>query len=87
MVGFLLGVSRWCQVMPSQPNETPLVHILDDDASMRDALVDLFDSVKLETRTYATAHDFLTSALKDRPGCIVLDIRLPDMNGDRKSVV
>ena len=39
------------------------------------------NSVKLETRTYATAQDFMASALQDRPGCIVLDIRLPDMNG------
>ena len=55
--------------------------MVDDDASMRDALENLFDSVKLETRTYASAHDFLASKLTDRPGCIVLDIRLPDMNG------
>ncbi|MGA7816126.1 response regulator transcription factor [Caballeronia sp.] len=57
------------------------MRIVDDDASMRDALEGLLDSVKLETRTYATAQDFMASALQDRPGCIVLDIRLPDMNG------
>jgi FixJ family two-component response regulator len=67
--------------MLCQPNERPLVRVVDDDASMRDALEGLFDSVKLETRTYATARDFLASELADRPGCIVLDIRLPDMNG------
>lgn len=48
---------------------------------MRDALEYLLASVKLETRTYAMARDFLASKLTDRPGCIVLDIRLPDMNG------
>ncbi|MBR0822440.1 response regulator transcription factor [Bradyrhizobium liaoningense] len=63
------------------PNERPLVHVVDDDASMRDALESLLESLKLETRTYATARDFLASTLTDRPGCIVLDIRLPDMNG------
>jgi FixJ family two-component response regulator len=67
--------------MPSQPNESPLVYVIDDDASIRDALESMLDSVKLETRTYATAHDFLATKLADRPGCIVLDIRLPDMNG------
>jgi len=67
--------------MPSESNEHPLVHILDDDASMRAALEGLFDSVGLETRTYATAGDFLSADLSDRPGCIVLDVRLPDMNG------
>lgn len=57
------------------------MHVVDDDASMRDALESLLESLKLETRTYATARDFLASTLTDRPGCIVLDIRLPDMNG------
>lgn len=67
--------------MPSQQSEAPLVHVVDDDASMCEALENLFDSVKLETRTYGTAKDFLASKLVERPGCIVLDIRLPDMNG------
>jgi FixJ family two-component response regulator len=67
--------------MPYQPDERPLVHVVDDDVSMRDALENVFDSVKLETRTYATANDFLSARLVDRPGCIVVDIRLPDMNG------
>jgi FixJ family two-component response regulator len=62
-------------------NERPLIHVVDDDASVRDALESLFDSVKLLTKTYPKAGDFLSSKLTDRPGCIVLDIRLPDMNG------
>jgi FixJ family two-component response regulator len=67
--------------MPVQPIERPVVHVLDDDAWVRDSLVSLFDSIKLETKTYATARDFQISKLPDKPGCIVLDIRLPDMNG------
>ena len=63
------------------PNEKPLVHVVDDDASMRSALESLFDSVGLQTETYPTAKDFLSAALTDRLGCIVLDVRLPDMNG------
>jgi FixJ family two-component response regulator len=62
-------------------NEKPLVHVVDDDASMRSALEGLFDSVGLQTQTYATADDFLSASHSDRPGCIVLDVRLPDMNG------
>jgi FixJ family two-component response regulator len=62
-------------------NDKPLVHVVDDDASMRGALEGLFDSVGLQTQTYATARDFLAADLSDRPGCIVLDVRLPDMNG------
>jgi FixJ family two-component response regulator len=55
--------------------------VVDDDASMRGALEGLFETVGLETQTYAAARDFLARSLADRPGCIVLDIRLPDMNG------
>jgi FixJ family two-component response regulator len=68
-------------VMPSQTNERAIVHIVDDDASMRGALEGLFDSVGLETQTYAAAREFLATSISDRPGCIVIDIRLPDMNG------
>jgi FixJ family two-component response regulator len=67
--------------MPSEKNERAIVHVVDDDASMRGALENLFDSVGLGTQTYAAAGDFLATSLADRPGCIVIDIRLPDMNG------
>jgi FixJ family two-component response regulator len=67
--------------MPSQKNERAIVHVVDDDASMRGALESLFDSVGLGTQTYAAAGDFLATSLADRPGCVVIDIRLPDMNG------
>jgi FixJ family two-component response regulator len=67
--------------MPFETKERAVVHVVDDDASMRSALENLFDTVELETRTYAAARDFLAASLPDRPGCIVIDIRLPDMNG------
>jgi FixJ family two-component response regulator len=69
------------RAMPSQTNERAIVHVVDDDASMRGALEGLFDSVGLETQTYAAAREFLATSISDRPGCIVIDIRLPDMNG------
>jgi FixJ family two-component response regulator len=67
--------------MPLQSDQKAIVHVVDDDPSMREALQDLFLSIGLETRTYATARDFLAAALADAPGCLVIDIRLPDMNG------
>src|ERR1700721_2304569 len=67
--------------MPPHPNEKVVVHVVDDDASMRGALEALFDSVGLVTQTYAAARDFLTANAVDQPGCMVIDIRLPDMNG------
>jgi FixJ family two-component response regulator len=67
--------------MPMDTKDRALVHVVDDDAGTRSALTGLFDTVGFETRTYAAASDFLTASLPDRPGCIVTDIRLPDMNG------
>jgi FixJ family two-component response regulator len=67
--------------MQSQANEQAVVHVVDDDASLRGALEGLFDTVGLATRTYGAARDFLNATLADTPGCIVIDIRLPDMNG------
>ena len=67
--------------MPSQTDERAVVHVVDDDASMRGALEALFDAVGLSTQTYAGAGDFLAASPGDQPGCMVIDIRLPDMNG------
>jgi FixJ family two-component response regulator len=64
-----------------QADQKAIVHVVDDDASMRGALQDLFHSIGLETRTYATARDFVVAAASDAPGCLVIDIRLPDTNG------
>ena len=64
-----------------QSDPKAIVHVVDDDWSMREALQDLFLSIGLETRTYATARDFLATAVSDAPGCLVIDVRLPDMNG------
>jgi FixJ family two-component response regulator len=61
--------------------EKAVVYVVDDDASMRRALEDVFSSVGLETRTYPTAGDFLAAKPADGPGCVVVDVRLPDMNG------
>src|ERR1700728_2524679 len=67
--------------MPLQTSDKAIVHVVDDDASLREALEGLFESVGLDTRTYGTAHEFLDANRADKPGCIVIDIRLPDMNG------
>src|SRR6202046_2807318 len=67
--------------MPLQTSERAIVHIVDDDASLREALVDLFDTVGLGAQTYAAARDFLAASPADKLGCIVIDIRLPDMSG------
>ena len=67
--------------MPLQTSDRAVVHIVDDDAPLREALEGLLATVGLDTKAYATAHDFLDANLADRLGCIIIDIRLPDMNG------
>lgn len=75
------GVCRDMRSASNEKSERALVHIVDDDASLRDALAGLFETVGLQTVTYSTGEAFLSADLLDRPGCIVLDVRLPDMNG------
>jgi FixJ family two-component response regulator len=67
--------------MPSESNDSAVVHVVDDDASLRTVMESLFNSVGFEARSYGTARDFLGTSIVDAPGCIVIDIRLPDMNG------
>jgi FixJ family two-component response regulator len=72
---------KWPGQMPFETNNRALVHVVDDDASLRGALESLFESVGLATRGYGAARDFLNAGLADEPGCVVIDIRLPDMSG------
>lgn len=59
----------------------PLVHILDDDTSMRDAMSSLLRSVGLDVRTHGSVHEFLEVERPDVEGCLVLDVRLPGTSG------
>jgi FixJ family two-component response regulator len=65
---------------PESP-EQPVVFVVDDDASLRDALGRLFRMVGLRAETCATAADFFKRKLPDVPTCLVLDIRLPGISG------
>src|SRR5262249_59160714 len=66
---------------PSSPHDDAIVHVVDDDASLCAALESLFESVGLLARTYQSAGEFLSAKQTDAAGCVVVDIRLPDMNG------
>lgn len=63
------------------PAAPPLVVIIDDDRSMREALVNLLRSVDIDTLAYASTSDFLGERLPDRPGCLLLDVRMPGLSG------
>lgn len=57
------------------------VFLVDDDASLRDALKFLLESVNMRVEAFASATDFLDALDPQRPGCLVLDIRMPGMSG------
>ena len=59
----------------------PIVFIVEDDASMRRALSNLFQSVGLEVALFGSASDMLQSKLPDVASCLVLDVRLPGLSG------
>lgn len=59
----------------------PLVLIIEDDDAVREAIEELFISVGMEAVSFRSARDFLEFAMPDRPGCMVLDVRLPGISG------
>jgi FixJ family two-component response regulator len=65
----------------AEAEPTPVVCVVDDDASVREALASLFRSVGLSVATFGSAADFLARENPDAPGCLVLDVRLPGVSG------
>jgi FixJ family two-component response regulator len=73
----------------------PTVFIVDDDAPVRDALRLLLRTVGYVVEAFPSAHDFLNAYRDDRPGCLILDVRMPGMSGlelqerlnERKSII
>ena len=61
--------------------DVPTVFIIDDDASVRESIHDLVESVSLRAESFATAQGFLSGERRDGPSCLVLDVRLPDTSG------
>jgi FixJ family two-component response regulator len=68
--------------MNTDPSEEqPLVCVVDDDASLREAMGSLLRSVDLRVELFASAAEFLQYQLPDGPRCLVLDVRLPGVSG------
>jgi len=61
--------------------ERSTVLVVDDDASVREALSDLFQSVGLRVEVFASTQEFLKNRRPEGPGCLVLDVRLPGKSG------
>ena len=65
----------------SVTNQRPTIFVVDDDSAVRDALKLLLRSVGQSVETYGAGSEFLEAYSEDRPGCLVLDIRMPGMSG------
>jgi FixJ family two-component response regulator len=63
------------------PADTPTVFVIDDDAGVRASIGGLLKSVGLRSETFETTAEFLAILRPNRPCCLVLDVRLPGMNG------
>jgi FixJ family two-component response regulator len=59
----------------------PLIHVIDDDEPLRTALLRLLDAAGFEAQGHASAGDFLLRPVPDRPGCLLLDVRMPGPSG------
>ncbi|MGH6724950.1 MAG: response regulator transcription factor [Pseudolabrys sp.] len=59
----------------------PVVFVIDDNPSVRDALDSLIRSIHLNVKSFRSTDEFLRFRRPDAPGCIVLDVRLPGLSG------
>lgn len=59
----------------------PVIYVIDDDASVRNALEDLLTSVDLDVISFGSTRAFLDHGIADAPACLVLDIRMPGQSG------
>ena len=62
-------------------NDDATVFVVDDDAAVRDSLSWMIESAGLKVETFPCAEEFLESYRPPRPGCLVLDMRMPGMSG------
>src|SRR5207245_11597791 len=65
----------------NQSRVAPTVFIIDDDADVRASIAGLLKSVGLRSEMFGTAQEFLRRRRPDGPSCLVLDVRLPGLNG------
>ncbi len=65
----------------TEPLSSPLVHIVDDDDAIRDALSWLFATRRVDTRTWSSGEAFLQAITPETQGCILLDIRMGGISG------
>jgi FixJ family two-component response regulator len=62
-------------------NRPPIIHVVDDDESLRAAMIELLNAAGYRVREYASTGEFLLAPPPDEPGCLLLDVRLPGPSG------
>jgi two-component system response regulator FixJ len=67
--------------MPAMPPEKSIVHVIDDDQAVREVLAFQLGSAGLDVQTYDSAARFLKVAPTVQTGCIITDVRMPDLSG------
>jgi FixJ family two-component response regulator len=67
--------------MKERPTPESVVFVIDDDASVRDSLKNLLESVGLHAELFESVHPFMNSRRPDVPSCLILDVRLPGLTG------
>jgi len=68
-------------VMSSPVSEKPVVHVVDDDDSLRKALTRLLNAAGYDVRAYSSAGEFALASRENRRGCVLLDVRMPGPSG------
>jgi two-component system, LuxR family, response regulator FixJ len=61
--------------------DKPVIHVIDDDEALRESLSFLLETAHFEVRVYDSALRFLETLAQAEPGCIITDVRMPDMSG------
>lgn len=67
--------------MTNSASSLPVIHVVDDDAEFQTAVACLLRAAGYEVRCYSGAGEFLVAAFDDRPGCVLLDVRMPGPSG------
>jgi two-component system, LuxR family, response regulator FixJ len=63
------------------PAEASIVHVIDDDEAARDSLAFMLGTAKIDVKTYESATAFLAVASNVKSGCIITDVRMPEISG------
>ena len=68
-------------VAPSKSADSRIAILVDDDEAVRDSLKELLNSVGIDSISFSSTQEVLDAKLPDRPGCLVLDVRMPGLSG------